>query len=197
MPQSDGDGSGQCYLTGLFTKPEYGYYHDLDGTTILTSPVLDASMGGRLTFSYFLNDGPDDPHSEEDHLAIELSIDDGATWTQVRYYQTFTSEWRSDEILVGEDGEVPASDQMLIRVTAADLGPDNTIEAAFDGVVFQNIPCEAPGIPGDFDGNGCIDGADLATLLGNWAGSGFADLNEDGVVDGIDLAIILGSWGCP
>lgn len=51
-------------------------------------------------------------------------------------------------------------------------------------------------IPGDIDGDGAVDAADLAALLGAWGqcrGCG-ADVNEDGVVDAADLAILLGNW---
>ena len=49
-------------------------------------------------------------------------------------------------------------------------------------------------VPGDLDGNGKVDGVDLALLLGDWDGSGVGDINGDGIVDGIDLAILLGAW---
>jgi hypothetical protein len=48
--------------------------------------------------------------------------------------------------------------------------------------------------PGDFNGDGVVDGADLTILLGDWGGSA-ADLNGDGLVDGADLTILLGNWG--
>ena len=47
---------------------------------------------------------------------------------------------------------------------------------------------------GDFDGDGKVDGADLATLLGSWGTDG-ADLTGDGNTDGADLAVLLGAWG--
>jgi len=57
------------------------------------------------------------------------------------------------------------------------------------------VPCT-----GDTNGDGTVDGADLAIVLGSWgpcAGC-IADINGDGVVDGADLAIVLGAWGaCP
>lgn len=51
----------------------------------------------------------------------------------------------------------------------------------------------------DINGDGNVDGADLAQLLGSWGGCsgpcGAADLNADGQVNGADLAQLLGSWG--
>lgn len=53
---------------------------------------------------------------------------------------------------------------------------------------------------GDLDGDGFVDGADLAILLGQWGGcppksACSADLDGDGSVGGADLAILLGNWG--
>ena len=57
---------------------------------------------------------------------------------------------------------------------------------------------EAAPCPADLDGNGVVDGADLAILLGGWGGSGVADIDASGVVDAADLALLLGAWGaCP
>ncbi|MBX3355419.1 MAG: hypothetical protein KF724_06945 [Phycisphaeraceae bacterium] len=59
----------------------------------------------------------------------------------------------------------------------------------------------------DQSGDGCVNGADIAVVLGNWnpveAGEPGApgDVNCDGLVNGADIAVILGSWltgsNCP
>ncbi|MBM4112441.1 MAG: hypothetical protein FJ253_03555 [Phycisphaerae bacterium] len=55
----------------------------------------------------------------------------------------------------------------------------------------------------DFNGNDCVDGDDLGTLLGLWGPDGglsIADFNCDDIVDGDDLGTLLGQWGgtgCP
>ncbi len=57
-----------------------------------------------------------------------------------------------------------------------------------------------PPRPGDLDGDGDVDAADLALLLGSWGPSGScppfvaADLDEDCDVDAADLAQLLGNW---
>ena len=59
-------------------------------------------------------------------------------------------------------------------------------------------PAYAACPPGDFDGNGSIDGGDLGIMLSQWGGPGSADLNGDNNVDGLDLGLLLASWGpCP
>ena len=60
----------------------------------------------------------------------------------------------------------------------------------------DDIPDECvPECIADLDGNGNVNGADLAILLGFWSLSGPADIDENGVVDGADLALLLGKWG--
>ncbi len=47
----------------------------------------------------------------------------------------------------------------------------------------------------DLNGDGSVNGADLAILLGAWGGTDpAADLDGDGIVGATDLAILLGSW---
>jgi hypothetical protein len=49
--------------------------------------------------------------------------------------------------------------------------------------------------PADFNGDGIVNGIDLATLLAAWGVAGnAADLNGDGTVDGSDLTILLARW---
>jgi V8-like Glu-specific endopeptidase len=49
---------------------------------------------------------------------------------------------------------------------------------------------------GDLNGDGTVNGADLAILLGAWGQpGGIANLDGNGQVNGADLAILLGAWG--
>ena len=54
-------------------------------------------------------------------------------------------------------------------------------------------------LPGDFDGNFVIDGADLAVVLGQWGPCRrrgcIADLDGNRIVNGGDLAMLLANWG--
>ncbi len=52
---------------------------------------------------------------------------------------------------------------------------------------------------GDLNGDGLVDAADLAILLGEWGQEGpVGDLNFNALVNAEDLAILLGAWGqCP
>ena len=66
----------------------------------------------------------------------------------------------------------------------------------FAGFVAGDGTIGAPSVVGDLNGDGAVNGADLAIVLGSWGPcSGCpADLNLDGIVNGIDLAIVLGHW---
>ena len=56
---------------------------------------------------------------------------------------------------------------------------------------------EVPPVPGDFNGDGVLDGADYIAIREH-LGICAADIDANGVVDGVDLSFVLGSWGsCP
>ncbi len=64
--------------------------------------------------------------------------------------------------------------------------------------VIPAPPCEPPSAcPADLDGDGTVNAADLAQLLGNWGPCEDcpADFDGDGVIDAADLAQLLGNWG--
>ncbi|MDA0802792.1 MAG: hypothetical protein O2819_03445 [Planctomycetota bacterium] len=48
-------------------------------------------------------------------------------------------------------------------------------------------------VPGDLNGDGLVNGADLAAMLSAWGTAG-GDVNGDGATDGADLTIVLGNW---
>jgi hypothetical protein len=63
------------------------------------------------------------------------------------------------------------------------------------GAAERQTPSRTDLLPGDLDGNGSVDGADLAIMLGEWGGYDQAiDLNGDCEVDAADLAVLLGGW---
>ena len=48
--------------------------------------------------------------------------------------------------------------------------------------------------PADFNGDGMVNGADLAVILSAFGTENAADLTGDGYVDGADLAMVLAAW---
>lgn len=69
------------------------------------------------------------------------------------------------------------------------IGPFPNVEAAIDVI--------AADFESDLNGDGLVDGHDLAMLLGSWGPcpACAADLDDDGTIDGDDLTILLGAWG--
>mgnify|MGYP001971417441 CR=1 FL=1 len=49
--------------------------------------------------------------------------------------------------------------------------------------------------PADLDGDGLVDGRDLAVLIDDWGQPGASDLDGSGTVDGRDLTLLLSGWG--
>lgn len=98
----------------------------------------------------------------------------------------------------------PAADDQNFHVPAhdfefIDVNNDGCLDI-FAGLctgwrlLIQN-DCAVAGNPADLNGDGVVNGADLAALLSNWGQAGSADLNNDGVTNGADLAQLLSSWG--
>jgi hypothetical protein len=49
--------------------------------------------------------------------------------------------------------------------------------------------------PGDLDGDGVVNAADLSILLSAWGGADpNADIDGNGVVGAADLTVLLGNW---
>ncbi len=73
-----------------------------------------------------------------------------------------------------------------------DVSVSSTQSTIVTAKVASIVPC-----PGELTGDGVIDAADLAVLLGAWGpcpGCN-ADFDGNGAVGGPDLAVLLGAWG--
>ncbi len=69
----------------------------------------------------------------------------------------------------------------------------------FDNILLEVIAADAPGIPGDLDGDGFVGLSDLDIILNNWnqsipPGNPLADPTGDNFVGLEDLDIILNNW---
>lgn len=73
----------------------------------------------------------------------------------------------------------------------------NIAAARYEAVRWRGLPNTT--VQGDLNGDGVVNAADLALLLGAWGAAGgaagAADLNADGTVNAADLAILLSVWG--
>ena len=82
-----------------------------------------------------------------------------------------------------QDGTVVVFGSVATNLVASDTNGFGDIFAR-----FYPLP-----LPGDLNGDGAVNGADLGLVLGSWGGTG-GDLNGDGTTDGADLGIVLGGW---
>jgi hypothetical protein len=90
------------------------------------------------------------------------------------------------------------SNQVLGGIGGGDnLGDPRFVDfAAIPGLQYFAIDAGGTPCPGDFDGNGAVDGADLGGLLQNWGSKNAAfDITGDGLVNGADLGALLQNWG--
>ena len=88
-------------------------------------------------------------------------------------------------VIVGNEVTLESAKRFESR-ESADIARHPTITVNY-------TPGTAP--PGDLDGNGRIDGADLGLLLNAWGQAGGpADFDRNGIVNGADLGQLLSIW---
>lgn len=188
-PPADSDSSGRCYLTD--NNPSV-IDSDVDnGTTYLTSPVIDLAYGGTIAYDYWLNQDNALPINGPDAYVVEIATNAaGTNFVELRRFTTALDQWRSDVINVGLD--VPASPTIRMRVSVSDLNPQNIIEGGLDHVVVTRYACT----PGDCDSSGTVDIADHegfvdCLVVGDPSaleGCGCFDLDIDGQITIADYA---------
>lgn len=112
-------------------------------------------------------------------------------------------------VIVGTASAVAGSPATLrLRVNPQGLAPGDVAVPVTVRTSDENVPGErvaelllsivisvsAPDQPADINGDGAVNGVDLAILLSQWGGPGPADLDLSGMVDGIDLGFLLAQW---
>ena len=202
-PGSDADGSGMCFLTDndLATCNS-----DVDnGSTILTSPLLDASNGTPFItyWRWFDNTGAGaGANPFEDTMVVEVSDDNGQNWVELETIGPTGAEvaggWFQKTFAL--EGLVDATDQFRIRFIVSDQFLASVVEAGVDGVELLAIGCDQK-VFGDVDGDGIVGIIDMLILLGAWGPcaapcppSCAADLDGDCVVGIEDFLLLLANW---
>jgi len=189
-PQQDYDGSGMCFVTGN------GNEEDVDGDyTWLISPTIDLSDGDAVVYYalWYTNDYGNDPNN--DLFKTYVSNDDGDNWVEAEVIgpQTPSGGWNEHSFQVGDF--VTPTDRVKVRFEASDLNDGSVVEAGVDAFLVFAYDC-MPACPGDLDGDGDTDQADLGILLASYGLDDGGDLDGDGDTDQQDLGILLADWGC-
>ncbi|MBO6513204.1 MAG: S8 family serine peptidase [Phycisphaerales bacterium] len=196
-PDSDSDGSGQCWITD--NDASNSCNSDVDnGTTILTSPIYDIAAGGEFSFDYWYSDIPTG-EVNGDQWAVEGSFNGGATWIPLRSSTIVSSNWRSDTIQVGT--EIAATDQMRFRFMVDDIDTQNVIEAGLDNIRISRFICEDIALcTPDMNNDDVLDFFDISAFLSAFgSGNPDADFNSDGQLDFFDVSAFIAAFnaGCP
>ena len=95
-------------------------------------------------------------------------------------------------------GGVTGKDVYMGEFTGADGGGEGNLAGA-KVVIIPGEDCGGS-CPGDFNGDGQVDGADIGSLVAAWGSCADCaeDLNGDGQVDGADVGLFVSLWGaCP
>lgn len=166
-PFEDGTaGSGvKCFVTqnGPVGAPANGYDVDF-GPTRLISPKVDLTgTDARISFSYwFFCD--DKGVTGADFLTVEVSNNDGGSWTKVMDIADSAQDWTVDGFWVSD--YVAPSGSVRVRFTTNDTPSNSITEAGIDNFTVTKIVCGA--CKGDINGDGKVCQEDLGTLLASY-----------------------------
>ena len=193
-PGTDGDGSGACYLTD--NSAANSCNSDVDGgTTVLTSPVLDAGepdmvLDYRRWFSTTAGS-----NAFQDIMLVEVSADGGATWATLETVGPDGPEVNGGWFHRSWPVATPTS-QLRVRFVASDTDPQSVVEAGVDGFTLRSVVCDAACV-WDLDNSGDVGINDFLDLLAAWGPSpgGPPDFDGDGVVGITDFLELLANWG--
>ncbi|MGD9692122.1 MAG: M14 family zinc carboxypeptidase [Phycisphaerales bacterium] len=187
-----------CYITGQTTSTTSPLLQDVDGgATSLVSPIFNAIGDGQLWISYFrwfTNNLGSNRHQATDDLSLYVSNDGGANWTLVESYNDCEGKWTYRAINLSQF--ITPTANTRVRFVARDSSPDSCVEAGIDDVSIVLVQCDS--IPGDINGDGVVNFADLNILLSNFGLSGPGipgDITGDGNVNFADLNILLSNFG--
>ncbi len=171
------------------------YANDL-AQTHATSPSVDCSAATETTLRFKRWLGVES--ATYDHASISVSGDGGATWSLVWDHTGGSLEetsWSDQSYDIS--GVADGASDVRIRFTMGTT--DGSVTYCgwnLDDIVIEGI-LQSAGVPGDLNGDGIVNGADMGLLLAAWGScSGCdADLNGDGIVNGADMGLLLANWG--
>ena len=197
-PSADSDGSGACYVTGNGAGDT-----DIDGgSTVLTSPIMDASDGGTLTYSRWYNNGANcagaDPGN--DIFVVEFSTDGGSSWTDLEVVGPsgdVNGGWTQAQFDLDALAGFTPTAAFRLRFTASDLNDGSIVEAGVDGITIDRLYCNDVSVPGDANGDGVVSVDDILYVISLWGDTCTdcsADLSGDGEIGVDDLLLIIANW---
>jgi hypothetical protein len=131
----------------------------------------------------------DVPYVTEQWVEINIVIDLDIDSCTLYYDGALIVEYSWTGGIYGEGGGA-------LEIAAVDLFANGSSPVFYDDLSL--VPVERT-CPGDLDGDGDTDHADLGIILADWGCSGgdcVGDLDGDGNTGHADLGILLADWGC-
>lgn len=184
-----------CWITDGRAGSGIGTYDVDNGTTTLTSPVMDATGGLDAPIAvlsywrWYSND--QGGAANEDTMPVDVSFDGGSTWTQLEDVSENANAWVYKEFVLNDFAEPTAN--VRVRFRARDLGSGSIVEAGVDDIGISVYGCDSH--PGDYNGDGDVNTIDVLDFLNDWvAGDPMADWNHDGSVNTLDVLAFLNDW---
>lgn len=188
-----------CYVTDHRSGGGAGTYDVDGGTTTLTSPVMDASDVFNILddeprieyWRWYSNNQGQNPN--QDSMPVWISNDSGQNWILLEDVTENAGAWVFKSFRI--EDFLPATDQMMIRFQARDLGAGSLVEAAVDDVQLVVRGC--PRHPADLDANGVLNIFDYIAF-GNFynAGDPIADFDGNGVLNVFDYIAFGNAYCC-
>ncbi len=131
QPEDDATAGGvNCWITGLSGTPGNGDVDD--GTTTLLSAAYDLSGAVDPTVAYsrwFTNDRGGSPGDPTDTFRVDVSNDDGQSWTPLEVIGAGTPlAWVPTTLAL----PVAPTSEVRLRFSAADLGAGSLVEGGID-----------------------------------------------------------------
>ncbi|MDZ4829056.1 MAG: hypothetical protein SGJ09_02515 [Phycisphaerae bacterium] len=114
-------------------------------------------------------------------------LSDGATFAPSTTSLLAQNESAASDATVGIPANAVVGDQVV-------LSARSQLDGATRGYAIVTLNPIPPAEPADLNGDGHVDAADLAILLGAWGSRGPSDLDGDGTVNAADLGVLLGAW---
>ena len=193
-PEDDYSADGTfCYVTQNGSPGGPVGAADVDhGTFMLTSPSLDLTYGGEISYArWFYWSG----YGTEDFLDVEISSDDGAEWVPVERVSGQTG-WVERTIDVS--AYITPSATMRLRFSTSDVPSDSITEAAVDEVVVVQYACAECAFAGDLNADCHLDLNDWDAMTACVTGPGVPpaggcgcfDFDKDGRVDLRDVGAL-------
>jgi hypothetical protein len=155
-------------------------------------PWIEVDSSGRLHLVFFDSRGINQNDNAVNGMFnnyYAFSDDDGNTWTEFRLTP---AAWNSNNDGLNRSNQF-IGDYAGLAVGGTRAYPCYLSTQNGDSDIFVNVVLSQ--LSGDLNGDGCVNQADLATLLSCFGVGACGDVDGDGDTDQADLAALLANYG--